>query len=95
MGDLNLDLCNETVEPLGDNLANRTQRDSSLRNGWIGRFHQGAPRHQPVNDQDSHRDPGADYDRRKMQASRDEIDEINRIQALCEPESKIENGNPG
>src|ERR1700730_11131241 len=73
----------ETVEPLGQNLANRAQGDSFLGDGRVIGRHQGSPRQKPENNQDSHRDPSANQDRGEMHSFRDEIDEIYRIQTIA------------
>src|ERR1700751_4734114 len=77
----------KTVKPLGQDLTHRTQRDSTFGDAWIGRGHQGVSRQQSENDQDSHRDPGSNQDRRKVQASRDAVDEIDRIQTIASASS--------
>src|SRR5579872_128889 len=73
----------EAVEPLGYNLGHRAKRNSGFRDGWVGCLQQRAPRHEPEDDQDAHRDPGANHDRRKMQDACDAVDEINRVQTIA------------
>src|SRR5579863_4399935 len=70
----------EAVEPFRHDLGDRTNRDSALGYGRVRRLQQRAPRLERENDQDSHRDPRADYDRWKMEDARDAVDEIDRIQ---------------